>query len=649
MSTGTRRLAAVMFTDMVNYTALAQLDESLALKLLGRHNQMLRSLFPRFHGREVKATGDGFLVEFGSALDATNCALEILRSLREYNRAVPEDSKIRLRIGVHLGDVVHQRRDILGDAVNVASRIEPLAEAEGMCVSEQVYDQVRNKISAGLVKLPTAELKNVRPPIDVYKVVPEWTGTEPPSGALDHHRLAVLPLLNISPDPGDDYLADGLTEELIVTISKLPDVEVLSRTSVTAYKSRIKRIDEIGRELNVGTVLEGSVRKVANKVRVGVQLIDAETDTHLWAENYDRDLKDIFQIQREVAERVADSLRIRLHAKDKAQIAQPATDVTEAHLLYLKGHYLMERTTQEGYETALDLFRRAVRIDPRFVLARVAMAETYVSLGFFEMMPPRLAFARALRIAKKAIALDPALPEAVKALSDAVLFCGNPTRAAKLVRQAVQLRPNRPESHLWLAAAYARCGRVADTFEEAKRALELDPLSQPTLQTVATWFLFSRRYDMALPLYEKVVGLDPANAFAWDNLGLCRVHLGEVEEGLAEIRRAVKLSVALNPEVHSDFVFALTRAGRAEEARTALSEMVRHHQRHHVGAYSIAKGYAIVGEADQALEWLEVARRERSPHLDGTGVDEHFDALRSDSRYQEFVKRIGSPASPDGR
>ncbi len=635
-----------MFTAMVNYAALTRLDETLALRVLERHNRMLRSVFSTFRGREVKATGAGFLVEFSSALDATLCAIEVLRTLEEYNRTATETWKVRLRIGVHLGDVVHQKGDILGDAVNVASRIEPLADVEGVCVSEPVFDQVQNKVPALMIRLPPSDLKNVRVPIDIYKVIPEWkAGSGAPAAfpAADHRRLAVLPLVNISPDPGDEYLADGLTEELIATISKLPEVTVISRTSVMAYKGRAKRIEEIGRELNVGTVLEGSVRRIGEKVRIGVQLIDATSDNHLWAENYDRELKDIFEIQREIAENVAGSLRIHLHGEERMRIAQPPTAETEAHLLYLKGRHHAEWGTKEGFLTALGLYRRALEIDPRYTLALVQLAETYTNLGFFELMSPRQAFAKAERLAREAVALDPTSPEALHSLGNALYFNGHPLRSIQLARQAVALRPNQPEAHLWMAAVFARAGRIAQTFEEAKRALDLDPLSEPTMCSVATWFQFSGHFDLALPLYERVVGLDPSNAFAWDNIGYCHVNLGEREKGLTEIRKAVGLSGTINPEIHCDLVYALARSGRVAEARTALSAIVRHHRRHRVGAFSIAKGYALLGEPDRAFEWLKIARHERSPHLSATAIEPYFHVLRLDPRFQEFVRRIGAP------
>jgi adenylate cyclase len=267
-----------MFTDIVGYTTLTQSNESHAMEVLERHNQILRPFFPKFHGREVKVMGDSFLVEFDSALDALRCAAEIQSHLHDQNVYWGDEWKIKLRIGIHLGDVVHKANDIFGDAVNIASRIEPIAEPESICISEQVYDQIRNKSSWNLVKLAPRDLKNVQFHIDLYKVVMPWekrpTATPSPEQA-NSQRIAILPFTNMSPDPQDEYFADGMTEEVISALSKIRDFEVISRTSIMRYKKTSKPINEVSRELNAGTILEGSVRKADNRIRVTVQMIDA--------------------------------------------------------------------------------------------------------------------------------------------------------------------------------------------------------------------------------------------------------------------------------------------------------------------------------------------------------------------------------------
>ena len=248
MSDTERRLAAIMFTDMVGFKALTQSDEAQSLAVLERHNKLLRPIFPRFRGREVKTIGDSFLVEFGSALDATNCAVEVQRFLHDYNISSRDEWKITLRIGVHLGDVVRSGGDILGDAVNIASRLQPLADPEGVCISEQVYDQVRNKLPQALVKLEPRDLKGIGFPVDVYKVVMPWERAAAGSRSeQDRNRVAVLPFANMSPDPDDEYFADGMTEELIDRLAQVKGLEVIARTSVMSFKGEKKKASDIAK------------------------------------------------------------------------------------------------------------------------------------------------------------------------------------------------------------------------------------------------------------------------------------------------------------------------------------------------------------------------------------------------------------------
>jgi adenylate cyclase len=343
-----RKLVAIVFTDLVGYTDLAQKDERLALQLLEKHNEFIRRTFKRHGGREVKTMGDAFLLEFGSALEATEFAIDAQRELRELNSGQPSERNIMVRIGIHAGDVVERGGDIFGDAVNVASRIYPLAEPGGVCLTEEVYLQVRNKVPYPMERLPEQSLKHVDYPVTVYRLPLSFRQGGPSGGALPRNRLAVLPFTNISPDPKDEYFADGMTEELISTVSKVRELQVISRTSVSCYKGGGKSVGEIGRELNVGAILEGSVRKVANKVRVSAQLIDVQGDRHLWSETYDRELKDVFGIQREIAHRVANALEVQLLGADSQAIGKRGTKSTEAYTFYLKGRYFWNKRLSNG-------------------------------------------------------------------------------------------------------------------------------------------------------------------------------------------------------------------------------------------------------------------------------------------------------------
>jgi adenylate cyclase len=313
-----RRLAAIMFTDMVGFTAIAQRDEAVALRLLEEHRSLLRPLFAAHGGRVIKTMGDGFLIEFPSALESVRCAQRIQSALRQRNSSVDAPERIALRVGIHVGDIVDQGGDIVGDAVNLASRLEPLAEPGGICVSEQVYDQIHNKVPATWEDVATPRLKNVEFPVRAYRLQPPPDGAATPSssrGAGSYVRLAVLPFASMSPDPVDEFFADGLTEELITHLARGTALRVVARTSVMPYKGVLKGIREIGRELAVGSILEGSVRRSANTARITVQLIDAHTEEHLWANRYDRELTDVLVVQDEIARCVSRVLQGKLVAR----------------------------------------------------------------------------------------------------------------------------------------------------------------------------------------------------------------------------------------------------------------------------------------------------------------------------------------------
>src|SRR3989442_14028766 len=335
-----------MFTDMVDYTTMSEKNEALALTLLEEHRQLLRPVFARHGGREVKTIGDGFLVEFPSALEAVRSALEIQQLMCKRNQSVPSERKMLLRVAVHLGDVEHRDGDVYGDAVNIASRIQSLADPGGICITQQVFDHVRNNEESRTVALGQNQLKNVQITTEVYTVLPTADGTGLTKGdALELRRVAALPLAILSSDQQDEYFADGLTEEIINTLSSIPGLRVIARTSVMRYKQVNKSVSEIGRELKVGTILEGSVRKAGGRLRISVQLIDVGSEAPIWAQKYDRELEDVFKIQTDIAERVAEALKVQLLREDKKLIEDKAPEDVGAYVLYLRGRdYRSKRT-----------------------------------------------------------------------------------------------------------------------------------------------------------------------------------------------------------------------------------------------------------------------------------------------------------------
>src|SRR6266571_5899144 len=406
-----------MFTDLVGYTALGQRSESLALSVADDQRRLLRPIFKRYAGREVKTMGDAFLVEFSSALNAVKCACEIQKAAREFNSSLDEERRVHLRVGVHLGDIVESEGDISGDSVNVASRIESLADDGGVCITRQVYDQVQNKFELPLESLGARMLKNVKTPLEVYKIVMPWAQEKTVPATLDKRRIAILPFANISANPADEYFADGMTEELIATMSRIGGLKVIARTSVMGYKGGQKKIGEVAKELEVGSILEGSVRKAGDRLRITVQLIDSLTSEHMWAESYARELKDVFAIQSEISKTVAEELKVQLLSQERAMIERKQTVNPEAYALYLKGRYYWNERTREDIDKAIKYFEHAIRIDPQFAPSYSGLADCYSIITDYFWMAPHRTSKVARDFSVKALELDNDLAEAHASLA----------------------------------------------------------------------------------------------------------------------------------------------------------------------------------------------------------------------------------------
>ncbi|MDG6948181.1 MAG: tetratricopeptide repeat protein, partial [Nitrososphaerota archaeon] len=606
MSGEERRLAAIMFTDMVGFTALTQSDESQSLAVLERHNRLLRPFFAKFRGREIKTMGDSFLVEFDSALDAVSCAIEVQRFLHDYNISSMDGWKIALRIGVHLGDVVRAGSDILGDAVNIASRLQPLAEPEGVCVSQQIYDQVRNKIAQELVKLETHDLKGVKFAVDIYRVVMPWEESlqkTQPVPLLDPKRIAVLPLVSMSPDPNDEYFADGLTEELITRISFIKGLEVISRTSVMNYKKKEKNALQIGQELKVGTLLEGSVRKAGNRIRVTAQLINSNTEGHLWAESYDRDLDDVFGIQSEIAEKVAGELRIQLLQSEKKTLERKPTENTEAYSIFLRGRELLRAFTEPSVRQALALFERAVDLDPSFARAHVGIAECHqflVNTGYesFDISLPRVKASL-----EEALKLDPGLAEAHAALSEMYFNIDDSARAESEAREAVKLNPNLPDPYSVLSEIAGIRGEVEEAVKLIETAYRLDPFSPEYIWRVGDAYAWTGREQEALEHWAKTERLAPAEVFrSMTDHYLSKGDLAKAKELHSKFQRLQPT----HPWVTYMGGFIAARAGDKEGALLAIKKLEEANMGPAVYNY-VAYVYHALGDLDVYFDFMNRA------------------------------------------
>ena len=606
-----------MFTDIAGYTSLSQRNEKLALQLLEEHRSLLRPFFPRHAGKEIKTIGDAFLVEFASALEAVRCAFEMQQSLHERNAINPPGRKVTLRIGIHLGDVVHNQNDVYGDAVNIASRIEPLADPGGISLTEQVYDHVKNKFEFPIVSAGRREVKNVDAPLEVYKVVLPWEerGSSVGPEDFDRRRVAVLPFANISPDPNDEYFADGMTEELISAISKIPELTVISRTSVMKYKGGGRSIQEIRPELKVGTMLEGSVRKAGTKVRISVQLIDANKEGHLWAENYNRELQDVFEVQSDIAHKVAESLKVRLLARDAERVAKVPTADMEAYTLYLKGRFFWNERTLAGVNKAIRYFEEAIRHDPGYALAYAGLADCYTILENWSFLKPQEAAPKTKEYSKKALEIDDTLAEAHTSMAVVWANSWEWERAESEYRRAIELNPNDATAHHWYGHGVLEAlKRYDEAISELKEAQKLDPFSLIIATNLGDALLAARRMEGAIEQYRSILETDPNFAYAHARLGMALAASSAFEEAIAEAEKSWSLSPE-NVETKAILAYVYFAAGRREAAERILEEMKEIAKTRYVTPALFAEVYSALGKRDQAFEWLDRAAETRSSTL----------------------------------
>jgi adenylate cyclase len=683
-----RKLAAIMFTDMVGYSALAQRDDKLALELLEEHRRLLREIFPRFHGTEIKTIGDAFLVEFSSALEAAQCAIEIQRTLAKRNHDVAAERRIELKIGIHIGDVVHREGDVYGDGVNIASRIEPLAGAGGICVSMDVERQIRNALEARFEKLAPTDLKNISVPMDLFRIVLPWEqripfvdkfqGRPRPSArkfavpiiavllllligvgwwwTMQPHKkhteaanmpaksIAVLPFDNLSRDPDNAFFAEGVQDEILTRLAKVADLKVIARSSTQKFKSSPENLPDIAKQLGVLNVLEGSVQKVNDQVRVNVQLINAMTNAHLWAETYDRKLTDIFSVESDIAKTIADTLQAKLTGAEKSVIAKHPTESTEAHQLYLKGRFFWNKRTPENFEKAITYFQQAIEKDSSYALAYSGVADCYALLANYTARPPNETMPKAKAAALRALQIDSNLAEAHASLAQIVHdYDWDYAGALREIDRAIELNPNYATAHQWRAEFLSPLERHEEAIAEAKRALELDPLSIIVNRILGEVYLHARQYDEAITQFRKTIEIEPNFPSAHVMLARAYAAKGQYSEAVAGFIKTVELDGMLgtNRDISTEFRDAYAKGGwngyLHQFAEIGKAETTSGYKT----AYFVAATLAQLGEKDEAFAWLEKAYQERDYRLTQLKVAPELDNLRSDPRFTDLLRRLG--------
>jgi TolB-like protein/pimeloyl-ACP methyl ester carboxylesterase/Tfp pilus assembly protein PilF len=641
-----RRLEAIMFTDLVAYTAMTQNNERLAMELLAQHNQLLRSIFPRHRGREVKAIGDSFLVEFQSALEAVQCAVEIQQALHKHNLDAPPERRVNVRIGIHVGDVIRRGGDILGDAVNISSRIQPLAEPGGICISEQVYYQVSNKIELAAVKLEKQQLKNVTMPIDVYRLSMPWGAVKPAFKLISEKiKIAILPLRSIGTDPDDEYFADGLTEELISAVSKIGDLRTISRSSAMRFKSTDRNISDIAAELHVVAVVEGSVRKAENMVRINVQLVDVRNDEHLWSQSYDRQLEDIFAIQGDIAGKVAEALQVHILAQEKQRIVKKATGNMESYTLYLKGLHHRGERAEDGYRKAIQYFEEALKRDNKFALAYAGLAECYDLMGDEGYLSPKESFPKAEEFAKKALELDDSLAEAHATLGAVMqTYYYDQQAAEEEFRRALDLNPNYGRVCNSYGAYLACMGRLDEAVAEIGRAQELNPLALEVNSCAAVIFNCVNEFDKSVEACEKMLRIDENFFPAYQFLAEAYIEKAKFEEAIEVLRKALTISKGAAP-VKARLGFTYARAGRTEEATNILRELEEDSKQKYVSPVAFAIVQCGLGDSRNAIKWLERACEERAGGVLSIKARPLWATLRSEPAFNRLLSKMGLQAS----
>jgi adenylate cyclase len=636
-----RRLVAVMFTDIIGYTAMAQADESRALDLLRKHRELARGVFQKHGGTVVKTTGDGFLVEFASALVATECAVGLERAFGEDERLA--GTGVKMRIGIHVGDVVHEEGDIFGDAVNIAFRIQSLAEGGGICVSQQAFDQIRNKVPYGFSRLDTPELKNVSIPVEVYRLELEIVGGKPPPPAEpDSRRLAVLPLVNMSPDPNDEYFADGMTEELISTISNIQGIDVISRTSVMRYKKNPRPVKDVVRELGAGTVLEGSVRKAGNKLRVTVQMIDARRDRHIWGESYDREFEDVFEIQTGIAKQVADALRVRVTPKTSEMMEERSGTDAGAYTQYLKGRFHWNRRGLDDIKRAIECFQKAVSDDPRFALGYVGLGDCYQVLRTRFGLDIEENSKKTKEVIARALELDPGLAEAHATRGVAMLFDFDMRGAENELRRATELKPGYASAHQWYSQVFIAQQKWEEARVHIDKAAELDPFSHVICLVHTFLYEVQRDYASGLELAKRAVELNPDDPSSHFELAFLYGKLKMSSEARLAAGTGVRLAKATAPHADQGARAMLAYLDNDREAvRDILPELKEHVGETFTAIRFIADLHFYLGEDDEGFAWLERSWTEKEFDLIYLKSDEFLDRVRGDSRYMALLGRLG--------
>jgi adenylate cyclase len=549
-----RRLAAILAADIAGYSALMGSDEARTVSDLKGHQTVVLPMVGEFGGRVIDTAGDGMLAEFPSVLNAVECAVAIQRKMVERNAAIEPERRMEFRIGINLGDVIYDNDRIFGDGVNVAARLEGIAEPGGICVSGKVHEEIRARIGLAYEDLGDKQLKNIAQPVRVYGIRLDGAPRRTVLALPDKPSIAILPFQNMSGDPEQEYFSDGMTEDLITDLSKVSGLFVIARNSSFGYKGRSVKVQEIGRDLGVRFVLEGSVRKAGSRVRITAQLIDTGSGGHLWAERFDRDLTDIFSTQDEVVEKIVGTLAVTLTQGEEQRLRRRGTGNVEAYESWLRARELLTRGTRESIAQARAMYRRAIEIDLNFAAPHAGLAlaaiSDYVS-GW--ALDPAQALDEAERWARRAVELNDQEPVSHMALGAVLLWRRDHEGALAESRRMMALDPNFAQGYAATGLALMYAGRAAEALEPIAMAMRLDPLYPPMVLHFLAQANFSLgKYEIAAQQLVDRIARNPGTDASRMLLASCYGHLGRAEDSRAAWAELLKV----NPD------FSLTQRAR---------------------------------------------------------------------------------------
>jgi TolB-like protein/DNA-binding winged helix-turn-helix (wHTH) protein/Tfp pilus assembly protein PilF len=602
----------------------------------------------------------GELSKAGRRLPIQGVPIQVLLVLLEHPNQMVAREDLRARIWPadtfvdfdhSLHNAVAKLREALGDKAGSPRFIETLPRRGYRFIASVEYGEVA-AIEAPAAK--TARRSLGRPTlaaaivgilalsalilVDVGRVRSRWRGG-PSVAPID--SIAVLPLKNLSNDPEQDYLAEGLTETLITHLGKIRALNVISRTSVMQYKNSSKALPEIARELNVGAIVEGTVARSGNRIRITANLVQASPERHLWAETYERDLQDVLRLQSDVARAIVQEIRVALTPQERLQLAGAATVDPELHELYLRGRFFWNRRTRDDLFKSVQYFQRALERDPRYAAAHAGLADAYIAMGYLDFVLPREADGRAKAAALRALEIDESLAEAHTSLAAALQYYDRDWAGAEReFRRAIELNPSYATAHQWYAQLLSQRGRHAESVEESIRAQRLDPLSLIINSSLGNRLYFARKYSQAIDHLQRTLQLDPDFVMAHMDLGRVYEAEGQYGEAITVYARVAKVAADW-PAATASLARASARAGRHAEARRMLSELQALASRAYVPPFDVALVHAALGEPDQACARLENAFDDRSNRLAFMAVDPVLDSMRSQPCFQSLLRRMG--------